>query len=224
MAETRARVHGRMGVRITRGPGGELGNNAAGIRHLALMSIPNMGRLFHFVGGGRGSWQVVATKTVSGEGLLEVARLDVRGESAEKSVEPGGWSLRGILSNSRYVTVAEKKQLSAKQAALGRKEATRAALIPIRKSAAWWDLAQEERRRIFEERSHHTEIGLRYLPEIARRLHHCRDLATPEPFDFLTWFEYAPEHAGLFEDLVGELRASEEWKYVDREVDIRLMR
>jgi hypothetical protein len=47
---------------------------------------------------------------------------------------------------------------------------------------------------------------------VTRRLHHCRDLGEHEPFDFLTWFEFA------------ELRASEEWKYVDREVVIRLAR
>ncbi len=53
---------------------------------------------------------------------------------------------------------------------------------------------------------------------IARQLYHCRDLG--EPFDFLTWFEYAPEHAMFFEDLVKVLRATEEWTYVEREVDI----
>jgi hypothetical protein len=63
---------------------------------------------------------------------------------------------------------------------------------------------------------------MRHLPAVARRLHHSRDLG--EPFDFLTWFEYAPEHAAAFEDLVGELRATEEWAHVVREVDVRLAR
>ena len=49
-------------------------------------------------------------------------------------------------------------------------------------------------------------------------------LVSGEPFDFLTWFEYAPEDAGAFEDLVGSLRGTEEWTYVEREVDIRLAR
>ncbi|MCP5809994.1 chlorite dismutase family protein, partial [Klebsiella pneumoniae] len=89
--------------------------------------------------------------------------------------------------------------------------ATRAALIPIRKTQAWWDLAQDERRAIFEERSRHIGIGLDYLPAVARRLHHARELG--EPFDFLTWFEYAPEHAGAFEDMVDKLRRTEEWRY-----------
>ena len=45
-----------------------------------------------------------------------------------------------------------------------------------------------------------------------------------EPFDFLTWFEYAPEHEVAFEKLLAQLRASEEWSYVDREIDIRLIK
>ena len=93
---------------------------------------------------------------------------------------------------------------------------------PDPESADWWELTQEERRRIFEDQSHHIATGLKYLPEIARQLYHCRDLG--EPFDFLTWFEYAPQHASRFEDLVRALRASEEWSYVEREVDIRVTR
>ena len=63
---------------------------------------------------------------------------------------------------------------------------------------------------------------MEYLPAVARRLHHCRELA--EPFDFLTWFEYAPEDSNRFEELVMRLRATAEWRYVDWEVDIRLSR
>jgi hypothetical protein len=44
---------------------------------------------------------------------------------------------------------------------------------------------------------------------IARQLYHCRDLG--EPFDFLAWFEYAPQNAMFFGDLVKVLRATEEW-------------
>jgi chlorite dismutase len=92
----------------------------------------------------------------------------------------------------------------------------------LSKTLAWWNLSQDERREVLEERSHHIATGLRYLPAIARRLHHGRDLG--EPFDFLTWFEYAPQDAGAFERLVALLRATEEWNYVEREVDIRLTR
>jgi chlorite dismutase len=126
------------------------------------------------------------------------------------------------MSNVRYATRTEVTALRERQEPLGRADARCAALIPIRKSPAWWALAQDERRAIFEEASHHTAIGMDYLPAIARQLFHSRDIA--EPFDFLTWFEFAPEHASAFEELVGNLRATAEWTYVEREVDIRLER
>lgn len=126
------------------------------------------------------------------------------------------------MSYERYVNVAEQAELRERSPALGRPGSTRAALIPVRKSDAWWALPQDERRAIFEERSRHIATGLRYVPAVARRLHHGRDLG--EPFDFLTWFEYAPEDAGAFEELVTALRATDEWTYVVREVDVRLER
>lgn len=135
---------------------------------------------------------------------------------------PEQWRLRGVSSNLRYAERAEVARLQAVQPVLGRREARCAALIPIRKSAAWWALAQDERRAIFERDSRHTQIGLDYLPAIARKLHHSRDLG--EPFDFLTWFEFAPEHAPAFDELLQRLRDTEEWRYVEREVDIRLYR
>src|SRR5262249_24036205 len=125
-------------------------------------------------------------------------------------------------SNERYITRAERDALVREQPPLGRALATRAALIPIKKSAAWWALAQDERRAILEERSAHVAIGRNYLPAVARRLHHGRDLG--EPFDFLTWFEFGAGDEGRFDELVARLRATEEWRYVEREVEVRLAR
>lgn len=180
--------------------------------------------LFAFVGGSTGLWRIVRMDTIVGEPLVAAGRLDIVSGSGTSSDPQARWILRGITSNERYVIREEKSQLVAKEQGLGRPEATCAALIPIRKNAAWWALMQDERRNVFEEKSKHVKIGLQYLPAVARRLHHCRDLSENEPFDFLTWFEYAPAHESEFNELVAELRASEEWKYVDREVDIRLER
>ncbi len=163
-------------------------------------------------------------RTVAGKALADAKRLDIVAGDAQERSAAAQWLLRGITSNERYVDRSEKGQLVAKQPALGRPQATCAALIPIRKSASWWALAQDERRRIFEESSKHVRTGLRYLPAVARRLHHCRDLGEAQPFDFLTWFEYAPADSPAFDELVAELRASEEWAYVDKEIDIRVVR
>jgi chlorite dismutase len=156
--------------------------------------------------------------------MSTASRLSIVAGSVVQPPLGASWLLRGITSNERYVVREEKVALVSKQEGLGREASTRAALIPIRKSAAWWALPQDERREVFEAQSRHIAIGLKYLPAVARRLHHCRDLGPDEPFDFLTWFEYAPSDSAAFEELVQTLRASPEWEYVDREVDIRLTR
>lgn len=179
-------------------------------------------RLFSFVGGAAGPWKAVESRCICGEALLPVARVELMAGPAE--VPSAGWVLSGVTSNERYVTRPEKELLVAKQEGLNRPEATRAVLIPIKKSAAWWALTQDERREIFEAQSHHNQIGMEYLPAIARRLHHCRDLPEEQAFDFLTWFEFAPEATPAFDKLLARLRASVEWTYVEREVEIRLVR
>lgn len=174
-----------------------------------------------FVAGDSGFWRIDTIAPVIGETLADAAFLTMH-EGNPPAASAATWTLRGTTSNTRYATRAETDTLKARQEGLGRAAATRAALIPIRKTEAWWALAQDERRAIFEETSRHTAIGLDYLPGVARRLHHGRELG--EPFDFLTWFEFALEHAAAFETLVARLRETEEWRYVDREVDIRLSR
>jgi len=179
-------------------------------------------RLFHFSAGATGPWRIARIDAVRGESLPGAERLAVAA-----ALPPGSdprWTLRGITSNERYVERAEREQLVAVQESLGRPAASHAALIPIRKSAAWWQLTQDERRAIFEQSSRHTAIGLRYLPAVARRLHHCRDLGEDEPFDFLTWFEFAPADAAHFDELLAALRATPEWDFVEREVEVRLER
>ena len=143
-------------------------------------------------------------------------------EGARAAPPGANWALLGVVGHERYVEAREHKELAARSPSLGRPEAARAALIPIRKSEAWWALPQDERRAIFEERSRHIATSLKYLPAVARRLHHSRDLG--EPFDFLTWFEFAPVDEARFDELVATLRATDEWGFVEREVDIRLER
>jgi len=174
-----------------------------------------------FSAGSAGNYQIDSMLTVTGEPLPAATRLHVH-EGAWQPAPGAVWSLLGVSGHVRYVEHAEKQRLAGVTPALGRPEATRAALIPIRKSEAWWNLAQDERRAILESQSQHIALGLRYLPAIARRLSHSRELG--EPFDFLTWFEYAPEHGALFDELLHALRLTEEWRYVEREVDVRLTR
>jgi hypothetical protein len=184
------------------------------MRHIARIS---------FRGAAAGQWRVTSQRAWRGDPLPPVAAIGVAAShlpGVDTADTP--WVLRGTSNHQRYTHRREADALTARKALLDRPEATAAALIPIRKTESWWALAQDERRHIMEERSRHISGTLQYLPAIARKLYDCRDLA--EPFDFLTWFEFAPRDAALFDDLVAGLRESPEWDYVDREVDIRLER
>lgn len=178
--------------------------------------------LVSFAAGASGSWQIDRIDTIIGDGLPTAERLAIV-EGSETLPQTGSdWVLRGVTSSTRYTTRSEVDALVSRQQGLSRPQVTRAALIPIRKTEAWWAVAQDERRAILEEQSRHIAIGLGYLPAVARRLHHSRDLG--QPFDFITSFEYAQQDGDAFEELVRRLRRTEEWRYVDREIDIRLTR
>ena len=177
-------------------------------------------RCYSFVGGATGEFRITRLDAVKGAPLAAATRLHIENKDVRA---PAGatWCLRGVTSFERYVVASEQLALQAVQPPLGRTESTCAALIPVKKSEEWWRLPHDRRREIFETRSAHIATGLKYLPAIARRLHHGYELG--EPFDFLTWFEYAERDAAAFEELVRILRGTEEWAYVEREVDIRLV-
>ena len=172
--------------------------------------------LTHFAGGDAGQWQITSIEPVRGESLPPARFLSIGG-----GANHAAWTLRGAGSNLRYTTAAERASLQARQEGLGRPASTHAALIPISKTPEWWGMAQDERRAVYE-RGAHLPIGLDYLPGVARKLYHSRDHG--EPFDFLTWFEFAPEEEAAFDHMLVRLRECAEWDYVEREVDIRLTR
>jgi len=153
-----------------------------------------MNNHYSFIGGDAGPWQVTSCEAIVGASLETVQRVNVLNVPSTNLAGRGAWVLQGFTSNVRYAERHEINQLRAKQECLNRPASSCAALIPIKKTSEWWAMSQEERRAIFEAQSHHTEIGLAYLPEIARQLHHSRDLG--EPFDFLTWFEFAHQKSG----------------------------
>jgi chlorite dismutase len=184
-----------------------LQEGAAGVRRVS------------FNAGNRGEWRMSEMRAVTGPGLAPFERLEAFAPEEEAGAV---WSLSGVSSHKRYTTREEAVWMDSRPAPLGRSGARAAALIPIRKSPAWWSLAQDDRRAIFQESSAHISIGMDYVPRVARFLIHCRDGGGP--FDFLTWFEFDPAHTPAFDDMLARLRATEEWLFVDREVDLRLVR
>lgn len=175
--------------------------------------------LVHFLAGASGPWRITDIRSVVGPVPDPAPRLAVH---EGRDPPAAAWALRAVTSNIRYTRRDEVAQLTARQEGLGRPAANRAALIPIRKTPAWWAMAQDERRAIMEEQSRHIAIGLDYLPGVARRLHHARDLG--EPFDFLTWFEFPEADTARFDELLARLRATPEWDHVEAEFEVRLER
>lgn len=172
-----------------------------------------------FSGGTHGNWTVTRQTGIKGDDLAPVKHI-LRGTTPDRDAS---WVLSGVTSNLRYTSAAEKKVLDATPSVLGKPGATRAALIPITKSAAWWAMAQDERRAVLEDKSQHIAIGIDYLSAVARQLVHCRDQVGAK-FDFLTWFEFAPADERRFDELLAKLRATPEWGFVEREVELRLER
>ena len=123
--------------------------------------------------------------------------------------------LRGVVQHLHYTTLEERTDLTARSRTELAPGAT-AVLIPIRKSPEWWALAHDQRGAHFHQ--HHTPIGAPYVERIFRKLYHSRYLGSP--YDFLTYFEFPPEDADYFRQLLADLRATEEWKYVEHQHEV----
>jgi len=180
--------------------------------------------LVRFSAGEAGAWLVDSIAPIVGESLPPASHVAVlEGPAVAVPHAPHAWALSGVVSSLKYATRADVTAMNAKgqPATCSRAEDTLAALIPIRKSEAWWALTQDERMGVMRAGAH-FELGTEYLPAVARRLHHCRELGAAQPFDFLTFFTYAPAEAGRFDEMLRRLRATPEWAYVEREVDVRL--
>src|SRR5688572_26110722 len=106
-------------------------------------------RFTSFVGGPTGPWKIVSIRALAGDSLPPASHLALH--DGLDDIEDSPWQLRGVASHLRYTTDDERKALAAVQPPLGRPTARHAALIPIRKTAAWWLLAQDERRAIIED-------------------------------------------------------------------------
>ena len=157
-------------------------------------------KLTTFYGGRLGSWKVREFNTIIGKPIKTVDRIDMINPNQQSRKIMSDWIFKGISSNLRYATKEEKIMLDKTPPIIGKHENSFAALIPMSKSEEWWLLTQDERRKIF----------------------HSRDIG--EEFDFLAWFEFEPKNKSVFDDLLGYLRQTEEWKYVTREIDVRVNR
>ena len=80
-----------------------------------------------------------------------------------------------------------------------------AIVIPIKKSADWWELDQEKRTALMQE---HTAAALPFLNTVKRKLYHSSGL---DDVDFITYFETSSLEA--FHGLVLSLQDVKEFQY-----------
>jgi hypothetical protein len=169
-------------------------------------------------------YRVEAVHTLRGAPLrgIAVGAPLVRLESTLE-LPAGGGDLIGVTQQLLYTRAAERPDLIT-TAAPGADAVC--VVIPLTKSEAWWQLAQDERDAMFRgaTRPGHVEVGLAYARSIVRKLYHARPLPGAG-FDFVTYFEFYPADRPKFEALLAALRDPEqnpEWSFVERECEIWL--
>lgn len=176
---------------------------------------------YSYVGGSSGAWTVTELTSRRGRLLEPVTHVDIIQGPPTRLPQGASWILSGIVRQTRYVSLEET--LTGNR--FGRstnQEPTCAALIPILHSAEWWELGDATRQQMVGMNSRAATRGLSSLSAMIYRWQHGQDLS--KQFDSVTWFEYEPRDSNAFEELLRDLRGSVEWKYVDRECDIRLVR
>lgn len=177
---------------------------------------------YTYVGGTFGAWEVTQLLSRRGDPLPQVTHVDIINGRLNRTPAGTAWILSGVVRNTRQVTREEFVPPGTSRTVCNFPAPTCAALIPIRRSLEWWQLDREARREMLNPPIKPPLRGLRHLSALIRDWQHRRDLS--EQFDCLAWFEYEPRDSAAFDDLLADWRASEEWKFVDRECDIRLVR
>ena len=134
---------------------------------------------------------------------------------------------RGVTQHLHYTGKEDKEKLTVEsRMSVAAAPNTTAVIIPIRKSAAWWALTQDQRQAFFHKTktsAGHTNIGMPFAGKIFRKLYHSRYTGTPLPYDFVTYFEFPSELTADFQDLLKQLRdpkTNPEWESVEMEFEI----
>jgi hypothetical protein len=138
-----------------------------------------------------------------------------------------GLLFQGVPQHLQYTSKAQRDDLNRRaRPELPPSKDTVAVVIPIRKTAAWWALAHDERQAHFQKKGGklgHTAIGAEYVERIYRKLYHTRYAVESTDHDFITYFEFKRTHEDDFKTLCAKLRDPEqnpEWNFVDREYEI----
>ena len=138
-------------------------------------------------------------------------------------------TLEGATRNPRYSS-AEMVHYANRGAPPRRsgRLARNAIIIPVRKSADWWQKSTLERHSYFYPHvdhasaspvKGHAQAAEKGIPSLFRRVYHNPDgYERPSEFDFLTYFECDDEALPVFEQVMTSLRdfhQNPEWRYVE---------
>jgi hypothetical protein len=156
-----------------------------------------------------------------GDSLPFVPRSELVRVEAESSLFSHSQGLVGVTGHVLYTGLAARAELAAMSA---KESGPWAVLIPIRKSDAWWAMAQDERAHTFRGATRspgHHSVAAEYAARIFRRLYHARSLPD-SGWDFLTYFEFPDEARPEFLELLAKLRdprLNPEWEFVEAEIE-----
>jgi hypothetical protein len=141
---------------------------------------------------------------------------------------------RGTAQHLNYTAAPHRADLEARsRAPFADPSGVTCVMIPIAKSAAWWQLSPEDRAAHFQKTAahhQHVAIGAPYVERIYRKLYHSRYCGGPEspiPYDFVTYFEFKEADTQAFRDLLTGLRDTRlnpEWAYVTNEFEVWMRR
>ena len=163
---------------------------------------------------------------------MDLVRIEQAGAPATLAPKLAGNTsplllFRGVTQHLHYTDAKVRDELTAtSRTAVDASVDTVAVIIPIRKSAGWWALSQDQRQSFFhktKEKAGHTAIGAAYASRIFRKLYHARYSGAPVPYDFVTYFEFPVSEVEAFRSLLAELRdigKNPEWESVELEFEI----
>ena len=179
-------------------------------------------KVFHYIGGTTGPWTITNVDTAIGSPLKPASKVTVSVGELKTQPIHSSWILRGFANSTRFITRDEVAARVPNSDSRDDSESLCAALILIRRSKEWWNLENDERAEIQNERENRIRPRMPFFTMVAKRLHLHRD--KNEAFDFLAWIECYSDDVAVLDEIASTIRGSHEPNYVDRQIDIRLVR
>jgi len=133
--------------------------------------------------------------------------LDLQASTFGKHLTVAG-IMHGLTKKANYVPGFSDEMKAGLKTASEPGAKPYAVVIPIRKSADWWALNQEQRSAMMKE---HTEAALPYHKTVKRKLYHSTGL---DDLDFITYFETSKLED--FHGLILSLERVKEFQYTRR--------